>query len=80
MLLIVLMLMPALNAPAESILRGYEKGAGYQYVLLGEYPYEKDGTIAPVLWRILDVENGRALLLTEYIIDTQQAILKLIRR
>ncbi|MBQ6803531.1 MAG: CapA family protein [Clostridia bacterium] len=73
MLLAVLLLMPALNAPAE-MLRGYEKGQGYQYVLLGEYPYEKDGTEAPVLWRILDVDDGKALLLTEYIIDTQQAI------
>ncbi|MBE5786702.1 MAG: CapA family protein [Clostridiales bacterium] len=61
-------------AAGEDTLRGYEKGKGYQYVLLGEYPYEKDGTAAPVLWRILDVEDGKALLLTEYVIDTQQAI------
>ena len=65
--------MPALNAPAE-MLRGYEKGQGYQYVLLGEYPYEKDGTPAPVLWRILEVKDGQALLLTDQIIDTQQVI------
>ena len=61
-------------AAAQEELRGYEKGKGYQYVHLGEYPYEKDGTVAPVLWRILEVEDGKALLLTEYIIDTQQAI------
>ena len=68
-----LLLLP-LAAPAEDSLRGYVKGQGYQYVLLGEYPYEKDGTSAPVLWRILDVEENKALLITEYIIDTQQAI------
>lgn len=62
------------SALSESDLRGYEKGQGYQYVHLGEYPYEKDGMVQPVLWRVLDVADGRALLLTEYIIDTQQAI------
>ena len=35
MLLAVLLLMSAPDAPAE-MLRGYEKGQGYQYVLLGE--------------------------------------------
>lgn len=59
---------------AETQMRGYEKGNGYQYVSMGEYPYEKDGTVKPVLWRVLDVREGRALLLTEYIIDTQQVI------
>ena len=71
---VLLLMLPPLSAPAEEALRGYEKGKGYQYVLLGEYPYEKDGAIAPVLWRVLDVEDDKALLLTEYIIDTQQAI------
>ena len=35
-------------------IRGYEKGAGYEYVRLGAYPYEADGTEAPVLWRVLE--------------------------
>ncbi len=73
-LLALLMLLLPLSAPAETALRGYEKGKGYQYVLLGEYPYEKDGAEAPVLWRVLGIEDGTALMLTEYIIDTQQAI------
>jgi len=70
----LLLVMLPLTAPAQEELRGYEKGKGYLYAELGEYPYEKDGTVAPVLWRILDVEDGKALLLTEEIIDTQQAI------
>lgn len=69
---LLLCLMPVL-AGAEGM-RGYEKGNGWQYVHFGEYPYEKDGTVAPVLWRILDITDGKALLLTENIIDTQQVI------
>lgn len=61
-------------AMAEEDLRGYVKGQGYQYVLLGDYPYEKDGTEKPVLWRILEYKDQKALLLTEYVIDTQQVI------
>ena len=68
----------AASAAGAADLRGYKKSepkaTQYQYVNLGEYPYEKDGTTQPVLWRILDVSDGRALLLTEYVIDTSQVI------
>ncbi len=70
--ILMLCLLPVL-AGAEG-LRGYVKGEKYQYVQLGRYPYEADGTEAPVLWRVLDVTDGKALLLTEHVIDTQQAI------
>ena len=70
MLLIGMLLIPA---QAET-LRGYVKGQGYEYVYAGEYPYEKDGAVKPVLWRVLEVKNNQALLLTEYIIDTSQII------
>lgn len=70
---LILCLAP-LAAHGETSLRGYQKGQGYQYVTLGEYPYEKDGTVRPVLWRVLEAQNGQALLLTEYIIDTSQVI------
>lgn len=72
MLILLLCLTPAM-AGAET-LRGYEKGNGWQYVYFGEYPYERDGTVAPVLWRILDITDNQALMLTEYVIDTQQII------
>lgn len=63
------------RAATTADLRGYQrKKPQYQYVYMGEYPYEKDGTERPVLWRILDVTDGRALLLTEYVIDTSQVI------
>ena len=62
------------HAEEDTELRGYWKGHGWKFVSLGQYPYEKDGTVKPVLWRILEVRDGQALLLTEYIVDTQQVI------
>ena len=70
-MLLLLFLIP--SAGAET-LRGYEKGNGWNFVNFGEYPYEKNGTVKPVLWRVLEVENNQALMLTEYVIDTQQII------
>lgn len=61
-------------ACAETGIRGYQKGSGYQYVSLGSYPYEKDGTEAPVLWRVLSAEGGTLLMMTEQIVDTCQVI------
>ena len=71
-ILLILILLPVAVFGEE--LRGYIKGEEYQYVQLGEYPYEADGTVRPVLWRVLTVNDGSALLLTEYIIDTKQVI------
>lgn len=56
----------------ETLLRGYEKGTGYQYVQFGSYPYEKDGTVAPSLWRVLAIENNYAFLLNEYVVDAER--------
>lgn len=70
----LLLCMLCLCASAEEM-RGYSKeDGGYQYAEMGLYPYAADGTVEPVLWRILDVCNGQALLLTEYAIDAQQVI------
>ena len=62
------------HSEGTEMLRGYSKEAKYQYVLLGQYPYTEEGDIEPVLWRVLDVRDGRMLLLTEYVIDTSQII------
>ena len=71
-LLILLCLMLALPAQiaAEdvSVLRGYSKAAGYNYVLFGSYPTEADGTVKPILWRVLRSSQGEAYLLSEYIL------------
>ena len=74
LIFLLLALLLPLAAQADANIRGYVKGQGYEYVLLGEYPYEKDGTEKPVLWRVLENTDGRALLITEQIIDTQQVI------
>lgn len=42
--------------------------------MMGSYPYDKNETTEPVLWRVLSVEDNQALLLTEYVIDTSQVI------
>ncbi len=82
----VMLLVLAFLAPGtaeESVLRGYN--GTYQYVLMGNYPYDSDGLVLgndpygsgntkeePVLWRILSVEGNTVLLLTEYVIELQQ--------
>ena len=72
--LLVFCLLPLLSAQADT-LRGYDKNqGGWQYVSMGTYPYEADGTQAPVLWQVLRVKDGKALLLTTYVVDTQQVI------
>ena len=38
-------------------------------VTLGKYPQGADGEIQPVAWRVLDIKSGRALLLSEELLD-----------
>ena len=42
LVLLALLMLPVWGGAEE--MRGYVKKEGYQYVLFGEYPYEKDGT------------------------------------
>ena len=80
LLLTAALLLSAAVSPAEEAaytvdpcgLRGWDLNAGYQYAIMGVYPYEKDGTKAPVLWQVLAVEDGKALLYTTYIIEVHQ--------
>ena len=46
-------LIAALAAADAPQLRGFVKGQGYQYATFGTYPFEKDGSTAPLLWRVL---------------------------
>lgn len=55
-------------------LHGYTQAQHYEYLLLGTYPTEADGTRAPVLWRVLEVNDGKALILSDKILDVQQVI------
>ncbi|MBQ4264723.1 MAG: hypothetical protein IJB85_04345 [Clostridia bacterium] len=67
---LLLALMMGVRAHAEDAfaLRGYEQKAGYQYVALGEFPQDADGTVRPILWRVLSVDDTQAYLLSEYIL------------
>ena len=70
LILLLLGILPLASAELQS----YDKNRGYDYVTLGSYPYTAEGEARPVLWRVLEVEDGRALLLTEYVIDAKQII------
>lgn len=53
---------------AEFSVRGYDPKEGYQYIALGEFPQKLSEAATPILWRVLSVEDGQALLLSEYVL------------
>ena len=54
-------------SPAE--VQGYqEEKRTWQYVRYGEYPTDADGTVRPIVWRVLSVKEQKAYLLSEYIL------------
>ncbi len=61
-----------LPALAEEELRGYSKKDGYVYVTLGVYPQTEDGAERPILWRVLKVDQGKAYLCSEYVLDARR--------
>ncbi len=65
--LTVASLCPVLAEDAAEI-QGYSKAAGYTYVEFGSYPTDEDGTVRPIIWRVLRTENGEAYMLSEYIL------------
>lgn len=67
-LVLVMMLSACAAAQEEFSLRGYDKEEGYQYVQLGEFPQDEDGTVRPILWRVLSADDKQAYLLSEYIL------------
>lgn len=70
MLTIIVLVCPAVCMADTQKIRGYDKAqGGYCYVTYGNYPYEEDGSEQAVLWRVLDVRDNDAFLLTEYIVD-----------
>ncbi|MBR5301516.1 MAG: hypothetical protein IKU38_01605 [Clostridia bacterium] len=68
-LLIMMLAACACIAEEAPALRGYDlKTRKYQYATFGVYPYEKDGTMAPVLWRVL----GRGIAAEDDVIGREQ--------
>lgn len=52
-------------------LKGYDTATGmYDYVYFGRYPQVGDND--PILWRVLTVQNGLALLLSEKVLDAHR--------
>ncbi len=60
------------EAGAKALLRGYDKKEGYIYVTLGTYPTDADGTVRPILWRVLSCDGDSAYLLSEYILEASR--------
>ena len=54
--------------PTETI---YRDIAVNDLITFGSYPQEKDGTVKPIEWIVLDVQDGQALLLSKYGLDCQ---------
>lgn len=69
-LLLALLLAP--SAMAEDTLRGYDKKLGYVYLTLGTFPQTAEGGVEPILWRVLQVEDGRAYILSEYVLEARR--------
>ena len=59
-------------ACAEEALRGYDAREGYVYLTLGTFPQTKEGAELPILWRVLSVQDGRALLLSEHVLEARR--------
>lgn len=70
LLLALLLLAP--SAMAEDTLRGYDKKQGYVYLTLGTFPQTAEGGVEPILWRVLQVEDGRAYILSEYVLEARR--------
>lgn len=68
LLLLITMMISGSGLAEDFALRGYDRKAGYQYVHLGEFPQDADGTERPILWRVLNVNDQYAYLLSEYIL------------
>ena len=67
-LTVVLTAVSVVPAFADATLHGYSKGAGYEYVAFGSYPTDADGTVRPILWRVLKADANEAWLLSEYVL------------
>lgn len=52
----------------SATVRGWTAGEGYHYVLFGKYRQETSDE--PIAWRVLTVRDGKALLLSEQVLDT----------
>ena len=71
-LMAMMCLLPALAEEAEPSLRGWDKKDGYVYLTLGAFPQTQEGERLPILWRVLSVEDGKAFMLSEYVLEARR--------
>lgn len=71
LLLTALLLLPAAMAE-DAALRGYDKKQGYVYLHYGSFPQTEEGDVLPILWRVLSIQDGRAYILSEYVLEARR--------
>ena len=59
-------------ATAENAIRGWDRKEGYVYLTLGTFPQTKEGERLPILWRVLAAEDGKAFILSEYVLEARR--------
>ena len=69
--LLLTMMCLSCAAVAED-LRGYDKADGYVYLTLGEFPQTETGYVEPILWRVLSVDDEKAYILSEYVLEARR--------
>lgn len=57
---------------AQEGLHGYTAEQGHQYLLYGSYPQGEQSETAPIVWKVLKMQNGLAYLMSEKILDVQR--------
>ena len=69
---LLLTLMALCSAACANELRGYDKKTGYVYLTLGEFPQTESGSLEPILWRVLSVDEEKAYILSEYVLEARR--------
>lgn len=72
LLLTLCLLAPAALAEESAALRSYDSRQGYVYLTLGTFPQTAEGGVEPILWRVLQVKDGRAYILSEYVLEARR--------
>ena len=68
-LIVILSLGNAALAAFPDQLQGYQaKQKSWQYIQFGSYATDADGTVRPILWRVLETKDQQAYLMSEYIL------------
>ncbi|HHU03044.1 MAG: hypothetical protein ACOX54_10360 [Christensenellales bacterium] len=64
----ILLVSLLLASGALAQVAGYNDNFGYNYLYFGSYPQGANGEVAPIIWRVLGVEDNVAYLMSEYLL------------